>query len=258
MNTSNKSLLQILVEYLPHNGGWPEGCHAITQDSDAAINTYNSVDGLEINEYGTWRYLNSWMGYCITAKDAPCLALDYTTAIIVRDQYEAALAASKELRPYQVSTGHYTAATVAGKTASSADADGWISWSGGECPVDSDAIVEVKYRKSNPYQFNNDRAGDFTWSHHGIDGDIIAYRLQQPHEVKTAGIDVQRDAVKSNDAQLEADLNDCIGQAQSNDDARDEILYELANFAATTKTSLDIGVATTIAMWLSAKGYRKQ
>lgn len=92
---------------------------------------------------------------------------------VTKSQYEAALAASND----------------------------WIEWHGGECPVDSDAIVEVKYRKPNQYQFNNDRAGDFTWSHDGFDGDIIAYRLQQP------GIDT-----RTNDDQLEQDLNECIGQ----------------------------------------------
>lgn len=55
--------------------------------------------------------------------------------------------------------------------------DDWIEWHGGKCPVDSDAIVEVKYRSPNPYQHNNDRAGDFSWSHNGGRRDIIAYRL---------------------------------------------------------------------------------
>lgn len=82
-----------------------------------------------------------------------------------------------------------------------AGCDGWIQWAGGDCPVDSDAIVEVKYRKPNPYQFNNDRAGDFTWSHDGFDGDIIAYRLQNPV------IDS-----RANDGRMEQDLNECIGQ----------------------------------------------
>lgn len=86
-----------------------------------------------------------------------------------------------------------------------AASDVWIQWAGGDCPVDSDAIVEVKYRKPNPYQFNNDRAGDFTWSHDGFDGDIIAYRLQQPTKSEQACDDVA-------EADDEADLNECIGQ----------------------------------------------
>ena len=229
MNNSNKTLLQILVEELPTLGGWPEGVAEICQDYDHELKFL----GEDRPRYHSGIFTKQ---LCAGHR---VIYTDHYAEKVTRDQYEAALAASKE--PLKFSGD-----------------DGWILWQGGECPVDSDAIVEVKYRKPNPYQFNNDRAGDFTWSHDGFDGDIIAYRLQQPHEVKTAGIDVQRDAVKSNDAQLEADLNDCIGQPQSNDDARDEILYELANFAATTKTSLDIGVATEIAIWLSGKGYRKQ
>lgn len=79
--------------------------------------------------------------------------------------------------------------------------DGWIEWGGGKCPVDSDAIVEVKYRIHKPYQYSNDRAGDFSWAHDGIDGDIIAYRLHNP-EIKS----------RASDEQLEHDLNECIGQ----------------------------------------------
>lgn len=77
----------------------------------------------------------------------------------------------------------------------------WIEWAGGERPVDSDAIVEIKFRWHNQHQYNNDRAGDFYWAHTGSNADIIAYRLQQP------GIDT-----RTNDDQLEQDLNECIGQ----------------------------------------------
>lgn len=92
---------------------------------------------------------------------------------VTRYQYEAALAAS----------------------------DDWIEWHGGECPVDSEEIVEVKYRSPNPYQHNNDRAGDFSWAHTGGRCDIIAYR------VHATGIKSRA----SND-RLEQDLNECIDQ----------------------------------------------
>ena len=101
-------LIDILVEELPKRGGWPEGVTAITQDSDKAINNYKTADGLETNEYGTWRYSSAWEGYSLLASDSPCLASDYYTAIITREQYEAELAAKN---------------------------DGWIEWGGGECPV---------------------------------------------------------------------------------------------------------------------------
>ena len=249
MNNSNKTLLQILVETLPKVGGWPEGVAAMAQDADGAVQNYRDTKDIIIDgEYarGTSRISYSYS----IGIDEVAAASDRLTAIITRDQYEAALAASKELRHYQVSTEHYTADVSAGKTANATGANGWIDWHGGECPVDSDAIVEVKFRKPCPLHFSNDRAGDFAWSHTGSIDDIIAYRLVNKHELETACIDRRSDAVKHSNAQLESDMNEC--------EARDEILYELANFAATTKTSLDIGVATEIAIWLSGKGYRKQ
>lgn len=110
-------------------------------------------------------------------------ATDWNTNTVTREQYESAIAASKAV------VGH----------------DGWIEWGGGKCPVDSDAIVEVKYRKPNPYQFNNDRAGDYIWLHTGSDGDIIAYRLQQPTKSEQACDDAAGD-------DDEANMNECIGQ----------------------------------------------
>lgn len=158
-------LVDLLVKELPKLGGWPEGVTHIGQEYDRELMFYgrgNISTGLILNE----------------------LAIDHrklgkSGEKITRAQYEAALAASKAV------VGH----------------NGWIQWAGGDCPVDSDAIVEVKYRSPNQYQYNNDRAGDFTWSHDGIDGDIIAYRLHKP--------DVN---ARANDNRLEQDLNECIGQ----------------------------------------------
>lgn len=158
-------LIDLLVKELPKRGGWPEGVTHIEQDYDRELMFYGRGDvrtGVILNE----------------------LAIDHRKCgevgeKITREQYEAALAASK---------------AVVGS-------DGWIQWAGGECPVDSDAIVEVKCRKPNPYQYNNDRAGDFAWSHDGFDDDIIAYRLQHPGFKSRANGD-----------RLEQDLNECIWQ----------------------------------------------
>lgn len=137
------------------------------------------VDAVEQDSEGQLFEMDS--DYCSVFKLEKCD--DWIADVVTKQQYESALAASKAV------VGH----------------DEWIQWTGGECPVDSDAIVEVKYRKPNPYQFNNDRAGDFTWSHDGFDGDIIAYRLQQPTKSEQA-CDY---AAETDD---EADLNECIGQ----------------------------------------------
>lgn len=162
-------LIDLLVKELPKRGGWPEGVTYIGQEYDRELMFYgrgNISTGLILNE----------------------LAIDHrklgkSGEKITRAQYEAALAANKAV------VGH----------------NGWIDWQGGECPVDSDAIVEVKFRNPSRNKFNNDRAGDFAWSHDGFGGDIIAYRLRQPAKSEQAC----DDAAEADD---EADLNECIGQ----------------------------------------------
>lgn len=171
-------LIDLLVKELPKRGGWPEGAEIAVQDSDSQI-CFSSHSDVYANEGKTDWGGGDWGDVDWSNPFIGTIADDRHECIVTRAQYEAALAASKSV------VGH----------------NGWIQWAGGECPVDSDAIVEVRYRSPNPYQFNNDRAGDFTWSHDGIDGDIIAYRVHNP-EIKS----------RANDDRLEQDLNECIGQ----------------------------------------------
>lgn len=166
-------LIDLLVKELPKRGGFPEGANECVQDSDGTVKFFDS-DSLSFGGYG-WSGSERGKFYCKNEDKIIGLNLscDYNSSIVTREQYEAAIAEN----------------------------EGWIEWSGGECPVDGDAIVEVKYRWHNHRQYSNDRAGDFIWLHTGGDGDIIAYRLQQP------GIDSL-----DNDERLEQDLNECIGQ----------------------------------------------
>lgn len=53
--------------------------------------------------------------------------------------------------------------------------DGWIKWSGGECPVGKNVRVEVRFR-------DNATAGatesdHWVWQHDGSSGDIVEYRV---------------------------------------------------------------------------------
>lgn len=115
---------------------------------------------------------------------------DWITDVVTKQQYESALAVSKAVVCH----------------------NGWIQWAGGECPVDSDAIVEVKCRWHNQRQYNNDRAGDFYWAHTGSNADIIAYRLQQPTKSEQVRADAWRSYAGITENDEEADLNECIGQ----------------------------------------------
>ncbi len=197
-------LIDILVEELPKLGGWPEDVGAITQDSDRSINNYRTADGLETNEYGTWRYSSAWQCYLFSHDDVSSLADDYTTAIITREQYESALAAKD---------------------------DGWIEWGGGECPVPCGTIVDVKHRCGavsgnqqawpkhhkesdvvvNPFS----NAGQAFWRHENSVVDIIAYRLHQPKKSEQVRADAWNAYAGITKAGDEADLNECIGQDSS-------------------------------------------
>lgn len=70
------------------------------------------------------------------------------------------------------------------------DADGWIKWGGGECPVPVGTLVDVVHRDGDvylsqpagvaaelPYGFAED------WDHLGAPGDIVRYRVAR--EVKS-------------------------------------------------------------------------
>lgn len=53
----------------------------------------------------------------------------------------------------------------------------WIEWEGGECPVDPDTRVDIKF---NNGKTNNALTAEFwVWEHLGFDApyDIIAYRI---------------------------------------------------------------------------------
>lgn len=58
-----------------------------------------------------------------------------------------------------------------------ADADGWIPWAGGKCPVAFETKVDVRHRDGNEYQgFAGYSIARF-WDHAGEPRDIIAYRV---------------------------------------------------------------------------------
>ena len=61
-----------------------------------------------------------------------------------------------------------------------ADADWWIPWSGGECPVSPAMLVEVKLRSGQAWLNKNAEEGSFWGWRHGpkkSPDDIIAYHI---------------------------------------------------------------------------------
>ena len=145
-------LIDILVEELPKSGGWPRDVKTMTQDRVGNIWGYDCVSprlkgGLWSSKSGDDLVRDSKV-------EARNLAVDWNTAIITREQYEAALAAKNE---------------------------GWIEWGGGRRPVDDVTEVDIKFRTGGIVY--GVEAGKYYWPHTGYESDIIAYRLHQSQEV---------------------------------------------------------------------------
>lgn len=58
--------------------------------------------------------------------------------------------------------------------------DGWIEWKGGECPVNINSLVNVRY-KNGGGDLESSRAEVYNWSHNDKDCcPIVAYRVVKP------------------------------------------------------------------------------
>lgn len=51
----------------------------------------------------------------------------------------------------------------------------WIEWSGGECPVPDDTIIDVQFR--NEVKCKGFSASRWAWEHIDEPSDIVAYRV---------------------------------------------------------------------------------
>lgn len=202
MNTSNKTLLQILTEELPKRGGWPKFGREMqaVQDRDGEIKFHFIGHPLkfELNNHDTWgsNTPDAWLEKFESCSNVFAeRSSDYATAIITREQYEAALADKN---------------------------DGWIEWGGGECPVEKGTLVDVKYRcgdvnlhikAGEPDSAGSiDTAFAVRWSKLGAEYDIIAYRLHQPTKSEQVRADAWDAYAGIAEADDEADLDECIGQ----------------------------------------------
>lgn len=160
-------LIDILAEELPKRGGWPKGAdyciqHAHDLGFRWVIFNKGIVNSTSADAEGKWE-----MDWEFSHKHDFCadeLASDHTTAIITREQYEAALAAKNE---------------------------GWIEWRGGRRPVDDVTEVDIKFRTGGiAYGVE---AGKYYWPRTGREYDIIAYRLHKPQEAEQAKADDEAD-----------------------------------------------------------------
>ena len=85
--------------------------------------------------------------------------------------------------------------TIAQILGTEPDADGWIEWHGGECPVEKGTLVDARYRADDPS--SRELADDLRWIHIDMGGDIIAYRIHQP-EQEEAPMTIEQLLTKAN------------------------------------------------------------
>lgn len=157
-------LIDILVRELDKRDGWPHEAEGVVQDTDGRLWFYQEgIDGEEPqpNSDGVWSAgdIKRWVGDDLYLE----VAQDCRTVLIHRHQYEAALAASKEM------------------LINKPDADGWIAWGGGECPVDGDVVVDVKYLGGNVSYATESGlpASEYGWGRFDKPTCIVAYRLHK-------------------------------------------------------------------------------
>ena len=100
------------------------------------------------------------------------------------------------------------------------DADGWIEWKGGECPVEDDAVIDIRFRDGNEERGVH---ADWDWEHSG-GGDIIAYRLHKPEQKKPDPAQVEE--AKPTIEQLAADYRNKLDYANRKQDEADKANME--------------------------------
>lgn len=188
------TLLELLRQELPKRGGWPEGVCEISTHASGRV----FFDGRFAPRGFTLPMASdAWNKYKHPRS--------YTNAV-TREQYEAALAASKRCDHKWIPSEGRTQSGYLCSKCGNYDGPGydWIDWGGGECPVSASEMVDVIFGHGG--RMSTNIADCWRWNHSGNDSDIIAYRLHQPQEVEMIPLD------ECDGSRAEDDLNECIGQ----------------------------------------------
>lgn len=165
----------------------------LAMDPDGRVHGYCEIPSPTALGWGIPDALYSTDGRgCLIQIDRDDVDGQWQSAIITREQYEAALSAKNE---------------------------GWIEWGGGECPVEEGVLVDVKYRDGAIKKGlralipNSGRsASRLFWIKDNLPTDIIAYRLHKPTKSEQVRADAWNAYAGITESDAESDLNECIGQ----------------------------------------------
>lgn len=146
INKSKQELARIISE----NGGWRDGCDFVVQDKDSFVCFY---------EGKPTRCGDSWKD-----KGDCQYRYGFNQDGTIQNWHQTILSREEYFHLYPAP-----------------DADGWIEWKGGECPVGGD--VCVKFRDGTIQDAGMSAYG-FYWKHGGNISDIVAYRPHNPEQAK--------------------------------------------------------------------------
>lgn len=150
---------QALADLINANGGWVDG-EAIF----AAMDGNGNLFGYSGRPQWTVSH-GHWYGHTLTCW--------FFSPVVMKNHHQTILSREEYYHAYP-----------------KADADGWIEWGGGECPVEAGSIVDVRYRDGRENfhvkAMSYDRTGSIKslsatcWGNINVGSDIVAYRPHKP------------------------------------------------------------------------------
>lgn len=146
LSNSKKELARIISE----SGGWRHGEFA-AQDSDGGVGGYGVKPEWDSLAKYWWRKASG----------------QWFFANKIKNHHQTVLSRAEYLHIYPVP-----------------DADGWIEWKGGECPVGAFDVIEVRYRDYFNELNHIGESRVYDWVNHGSHTDIIAYRPHKSEQSK--------------------------------------------------------------------------
>ena len=236
ISNSKKELARIISE----NGGWQEHCEWAVQDKSGEFGESSVIlfDGKDkpIIEAG----MSEWM--CAQGYESDSTFGKHVCDAdkLVKNWHQTILSSEEYFHLYPAP-----------------DADGWIEWKGGECPVGDDSIVDVMFCNGrvgiglSPLPAGG--VGRESWRLINGRSDIIAYRPHNPEQAKPEFCEsVMRSIPEPSDKptieQLAADYRnakDCAERKQKEaDEAKADAEAKLDELVAAGK-ALNLAISVT-------------
>ena len=149
---------QALADLINANGGWADGSGFASQDKVGSDH-----DGSDVCFYKYKPIFTAGKSMWNSNKPRGCVVSSFKTCVIIENWNQTILSREEYYQAYPKS-----------------DADGWIEWNGGDCPVGEGDRIDVKFSDGDEFF---DVSSYWGWGADAGCCNIIAYRLHKP-EVK--------------------------------------------------------------------------